>query len=51
MFLLVWLVVAIITLAADTVDPPEFVTASVFLAVGYMLSRGLAKLGKVYENR
>ena len=50
-FALVWLVIGIITLAADNVSAPQFVTASVALAVGYMLSRGLAKLGKVLENR
>jgi hypothetical protein len=49
-FLLVWLVVFVITLAADRVDWPEFVIATVFLAVGYMISRGIAKAGKVLEG-
>ena len=50
-FLLVWVVVFIITLAADRVDWPEFVTATVFLAAAYMISRGIAKAGKVLEGR
>jgi hypothetical protein len=50
-FLLVWVIVFIITLAADTVDWPDFVTASVVLAAAFILSRGIAKAGKVLENR
>jgi len=50
-FLLVWAVVFIITVASDRVDWPEFTTATVFLAAAYMISRGIAKAGKVYENR
>ena len=53
-FLLVWFVVGLVTLVADGrdgVNPPQFVTASVALAVGFMVSRGLAKLGKVIEGR
>ena len=46
-FVLVWVVVFIITLAADSVDWPGFVTASVVLAGAYMISRGIAKAGKV----
>ncbi|MEX0816961.1 MAG: hypothetical protein WD027_05920 [Gaiellales bacterium] len=49
-FLLAWVVVLIITLAADTVDWPAFVTATIALSVGYMLSRGIAKASRVYEN-
>lgn len=49
-FLVVWLVVFIITLTADTVDWPDFVTASVFLAAAYIISRGIAKAGKVLEG-
>jgi hypothetical protein len=49
-FALVWVVVFIITLAADTVDWPGFVTASVVLAGAYMISRGIAKAGKVLEG-
>jgi hypothetical protein len=50
-FVLVWVVVFIITLASDTVDWPEFVTASVFLTAAYIISRGIAKAGKVLEGR
>ena len=53
-FLLVWLVIGLITLVADGaegVNPRHFVAASVGLAVGYMIARGIAKAGKVYENR
>lgn len=50
-FLLVWLVVLIVTLAADAVDWPAFVTATVVLGAGYMISRGIAKAGKVYEGQ
>jgi hypothetical protein len=50
-FVLVWVVVFIVTLAADRVDWPEFVTATVFLAAAYMISRGIAKAGKVLEGR
>ena len=50
LFLLAWLVVFIVTLAADTVDWPAFVAATVVLAGAYILSRGIAKAGKVYEG-
>jgi hypothetical protein len=50
-FLLAWAVVGIITLASDSVGPDSFVTATVALAFGYMISRGIAKAGKVLEGR
>ena len=50
-FVLAWLVVLIVTLAADSVDWPAFVTATVVLAGAYMISRGIAKAGKVFEGR
>ncbi len=50
-FLLVWVVMAIVTLAAKTVDSIDFVQWSVVLAAAYMLSRGIAKAGKVLEGR
>jgi hypothetical protein len=49
-FLLVWAVVFIITVAADTVDWSDFMLATVFLAAAYMISRGIAKAGKVLEG-
>jgi hypothetical protein len=51
MFVLAWLVVFIVTLAADSVDWPGFVTATIVLAAAYMLSRGIAKASRVYEGR
>ena len=50
-FLLILLMVAIITLASDRVDATGFIQAAVLLAVGYMISRGIAKASKVWENR
>jgi hypothetical protein len=49
-FLLVWAVVFIVTIASDRVDWPEFTTATVFLAAAYMIARGIAKAGKVLEG-
>ena len=46
-FLLVWAVVFIVTVAADAVDWPQFTIATVLLAAAYMISRGIAKAGKV----
>jgi hypothetical protein len=50
-FALVWLVAFIVTLAADEVGWSDFLLASVVLASFYMLSRGIAKAGKVFEGR
>ena len=50
-FLVVWLVAAIVALATDAVNARHCLTASVALAIGYMLSRGLAKAGRVLEDR
>ena len=50
-FALVWAVAAIIALASDEVNAFHFLMATVALAVGYMLSRGIAKAGKVLEGR
>ena len=50
-FLVVWLVAAIITLASDDATAFHFLVASVALAVGYMLARGIAKAGKALEGR
>jgi hypothetical protein len=49
-FLFVWAVVGIITLAADSVAVSEFVTATIVLGAAYLLSRGIAKAGKVLEG-
>ena len=50
-FLFVWLVAALVALATDEVNAVHFLTATVALAVGYMLSRGIAKAGKGPEGR
>jgi hypothetical protein len=53
-FLLVWFVLALLTLVTDGVDglgPHDFATFSVALAIGFMLARGIAKAGKVFEGR
>jgi len=50
-FLAAWLVALVVTLAADAVDWPAFLTATVVLAAAYIISRGIAKAGKVYESR
>jgi hypothetical protein len=50
-FVFVWAVFGIIALASDEIGASEFVTATVPLAVAYILSRGIAKLGKVVESR
>jgi hypothetical protein len=50
-FLLAWLVALVVTLAADIVDWGAFLTATVVLASAFIISRGIAKAGKVYEGR
>jgi hypothetical protein len=50
-YVLAIVVLGIIALAAETVDARELVVYGTFLTIGYLLSRGLAKLGKVYESR
>ena len=49
-FVLVWAVIGIIALASDQIGADEFLAATVPLAVAYLLSRGIAKLGKVIET-
>jgi hypothetical protein len=50
-FLLAWVVALIITVAADSVDWPAFLTATIVLSAAFIISRGIAKAGKVFENR
>jgi hypothetical protein len=50
-FLVAWVVALVVTLGADRVDWPEFLTATVVLSSAYMIARGIAKAGKVYEGR
>ena len=49
-YVLATILVAIIALAADRVDSPEFVTAFTFFTVAYILSRGIAKASRVLER-
>jgi hypothetical protein len=50
-FLVAWVVTLIVTLAADEVGWNAFLQATVFLSVGYIIARGIAKAGKVFEGR
>jgi hypothetical protein len=50
-FLVAWVVALIVTLAADVVDWGAFLTATVVLSSAFIISRGIAKAGKVYEGR
>jgi len=50
-FLVAWVVALIVTLAADSVDWPAFLTATIVLSAAFIISRGIAKAGKVYESR
>jgi hypothetical protein len=49
-FLLVWLVLAIIWAASDAVNSFTFAWLTTVLTFGYMLSRGIAKAGRVLEQ-
>jgi hypothetical protein len=49
-FFLVWVIIAIIWAASDQVGAGQFVTATTFLTVGYLLSRGIAKASRVLEQ-
>jgi hypothetical protein len=51
LYTLALVIIALIVAVDDTVGAGSLVTALIALTVGYLLSRGLAKLGKVYENR
>jgi MFS superfamily sulfate permease-like transporter len=50
-FLLAWVVALIVTVAADSVDWPQFLTATTLISGAFIISRGIAKAGKVFENR
>ena len=49
-FVLVWVIVAIIWAASDQVGAGLFSTLTVVLTVGYLLSRGIAKASRVLEQ-
>jgi hypothetical protein len=50
-FLFTWVVALIVTLAADSVDWPAFLTATTVISAAFIISRGIAKAGKVFESR
>lgn len=49
-FAFMWIVLFIFWLASDQVGAGTFVTLTTILAVGYMLSRGIAKASRVLEQ-
>ena len=44
------ILIAIIALAADSVDSPAFVTAFTAITFAYLISRGIAKASRVLEQ-
>jgi hypothetical protein len=50
MWLLVVIIFGIITLASDAVDAPLFVGATAVVTFAYLISRGIAKAGRVLEQ-
>jgi hypothetical protein len=50
-FLLAWVVALIVTVAADSVGWPAFLTATTVISAAFIISRGIAKAGKVFEGR
>ncbi|MGH3010995.1 MAG: hypothetical protein ACRDLZ_05885 [Gaiellaceae bacterium] len=50
-FLFAWVVALIVTVAADSVNWPDFLFATTFVSVAFIISRGIAKAGKVFESR
>ena len=49
-WLLVWVVLALIWIIDDDVGAGEFGTWTVALTFAYLISRGIAKAGRVYER-
>jgi uncharacterized protein YraI len=49
-WLVVEIIVAIIWAASDAVNSSGFVTATVVLTFGYLISRGIAKASRVLEQ-
>jgi hypothetical protein len=49
-FLIVWIIIAIIWAASDQVGAGAFVTATTALTFGYLISRGIAKASRVLEQ-
>jgi hypothetical protein len=49
-FLLVWIVIALLWLFSDRVEADLFGTLTVALTFGYLVSRGIAKASRVLEQ-
>lgn len=49
-FVLAWVILAIIWAASDQVDAALFATLTTVLTFGYLLSRGIAKASRVLEQ-
>jgi hypothetical protein len=49
-WLLVWVVIALIWIISDEVGASQFATYTVALTFAYLVSRGIAKAGRVYER-
>ena len=49
-FLIVWVIIAIIWAASDAVDAHDFVMATTALTFAYLISRGIAKASRVLEQ-
>jgi hypothetical protein len=49
-YVLAVILVAIIAAASDAVNAPAFVTSFTVLTLAYLVSRGIAKAGKVLER-
>jgi hypothetical protein len=49
-FLFAWVVALIVTLAADSVGWQAFLTATTVISAALIISRGIAKAGKVFEG-
>ena len=47
---LAWAVALIVTVAADSVDWPQFLVATTLISAAFIISRGIAKAGKVFER-
>ena len=49
-YVLAIILVAIIALASDAVNSSQFVLSLTVMTLGYLISRGIAKAGKVLER-
>ncbi len=49
-WLLIWVVLALIWILSDEVGASTFGTWTVALSFAYLISRGIAKAGRVYER-